>query len=75
MNELIEQLKQIRGDVDFENCTTLIDDNILKSFDIIQIVTMIGDEYDVKIPVTELKPENFNSVAAMLSLIEKLDEE
>lgn len=75
MNELIEQLKQIRGDVDFENCTTLIDDNILKSFDIIQIVTMIGDEYDVKIPVTELKPENFNSVAAMLNLIEKLDEE
>lgn len=75
MNELIEQLKEIRGDVDFENCTTLIDDNILKSFDIIQIVTMIGDEYDVKIPVTELKPENFNSVAAMLSLIERLDEE
>lgn len=75
MNELIEQLKQIRGDVDFEHCTTLIDDNILKSFDIIQIVTMIGDEYDVKIPVTELKPENFNSVVAMLNLIEKLDEE
>lgn len=75
MEELLKNLKAIRSDVDFENCKTLIDDNIIKSFDIIQIVGMVQEEYDVKIPVTELKPQNFNSVEALYELIVRLEEE
>ena len=75
MNELIENLKCIRDDVDFENCTTLVDDNILKSFDIICIVDMIKKEYGVKIPVSKLKPQYFNSAEAMYELIESLEDE
>ena len=35
MNELLEILKELHPDVDYENCTTLIDDKILDSFDIV----------------------------------------
>ena len=31
MNELLEILKELHPDVDYENCTTLIDDKILDS--------------------------------------------
>ena len=74
MNELIENLKKIRSDVDFEHETSLVDGGFLASFDIIQIVAMIGEEYDIKVPFSELKPANFNSAQALYNMIQRLDE-
>lgn len=75
MEKLIELLKSVRDDVDFENCTTLVDEGILDSFDIVEIVNLIDDEYDIQIPATEIVPENFNSAEALLELIERIMEE
>lgn len=72
MDKLIELLQEIRDDVDFENCTDLIDSKILSSFDIIQIISVLDDEYDITIPATEIVPTNFNSVKALYGLVEKL---
>lgn len=74
MNEFIEKLKEIRADVDFTQ-EDLIDSGTLASFDIIQIVAMIEEEYEVKVPVSELKPENFNSAAALYAMVERLADE
>lgn len=75
MEELINLLKEVKDDVDFTECKTLIDDGVLDSFDIIQIVNAIDEEFDVEIPATEIIPENFNSADAMLKMIERLREE
>ena len=75
MEELIEKLKEIRDDIDFENETMLVEGGFLASFDIIQIVSMIDEEYDIKIPIAELKPVNFNSAAALYALIQKLEDD
>ena len=72
MEELIALLQDVRDDVDFENCKDLIDGKILTSFDIIQIISVIDDEYDVAIPATEIIPENFNSVEALYAMIRRL---
>ena len=74
MQELIENLKKIRKDVDWENCDKLVDDHVIASFDIIQIVGMIKSEYDIKVPVGEIKPANFNSAEALLEMIERLED-
>ena len=75
MEKLIELLSEIKEDVDFETCTTLIDDGILDSFDILQIISTIDDEYDISIPAAEIIPANFNSAASLLEMIERLSEE
>lgn len=67
--EVMEILTDIRGDVDFENETKLIDDNILTSLDIVAIVGEFNDVFDIEITVEDLVPENFNSVDAMIELI------
>ncbi len=72
MDKLLELLQDVRDDVDFENATDLIDGKILTSFDIIQIISVIDEEYDIAIPATEIIPANFNSVSAMYELIKKL---
>ncbi|MBO6193950.1 MAG: acyl carrier protein [Clostridiales bacterium] len=75
MDELIEILKDLHSDVDFETCTTLIDDKILDSFDIVSIVSEVNDRFDVTIPAKELVPENFNSAKALWDLISRLEED
>ncbi len=66
---VLEILKGIRSDVDFEGSDKLIDDSILESLDIVAIVGEFNDEFDIEISVEDLTPENFNSVDAMVTLI------
>lgn len=72
MDKLLEILQGIRPDVDFVNETELIDEGILDSFDVVSIISEIDDAFGVQIRINELDPENFNSVEAIWSLIEKL---
>lgn len=75
MEKLLEILKSVRDDVDFENETKLIDDEILDSFDIVSIVGELCDAYDITITVDDMEPENFNSANAILALVERLIDE
>ena len=72
MDKLLEILKEIRPDVDFENETELIDDGILDSFDVVSIISEIDDAFGVQIRINELEPENFNSAESIWNLIQKL---
>lgn len=75
MNELLTILTDLHPDVDFETCNTLIDEQILDSFDIITVISEINEAYDVVIPAEEIIPENFNSAKALYALIERLADE
>ena len=71
MDELLRIMSDIRPDIDFENETQLIDNELLDSLDIVAIVTDINDEFDIEINVNDLLPENFNSAEALYDLIQK----
>ncbi len=75
MEKLLEILKSVRDDVDFENEDKLIDNEILDSFDIVSIVGELCDAYDITITVDDMEPENFNSAQAILALVERLIDE
>lgn len=75
MDELMEILEELRPDVDFENETSLIDDGVLDSFDIVALVGELNDAFDIEIKPNNLVPENFNSAEAMMALIEQLQDE
>lgn len=75
MDKLLGILKEIRPDVDFANEKKLIDDGILDSFDIISIVNDLNEAYDIDIDIEDLEPDNFNTVEAMLQLIQTLQDE
>lgn len=72
MEKLLEILKSIRPDVDFENETALIDDGILDSFDVVSIISELDDAFGVQVRITELDPESFNSVEAIWNLVQEL---
>ena len=74
MQELIEHLKKIKKGVDFENEKKLFDSGLLDSFDVIQIITMLDDEYDVTVPPSQIMPDNFNSAEAIYAMIQRLSD-
>ena len=73
-DQILDILSDIVDD-DVESCTTLIDYGVLSSLDIIQLIGALNDEFDISIPATEIIPQNFNSVDAMVAMVERLADE
>ena len=71
IRKLIEILTDINEDVDFANEKALVDDELIDSFDITSIITALDEEYDIKIEASEIEPENFNSVEAILETVKR----
>ncbi len=72
MDEILEILDGLGLDADFESCTTLVDDGILESLDIVTIIAELSDAFDITIPARDIVPENFNSAEAMLGMVNRL---
>lgn len=72
MERLLELLREIKEDVDFENATDLVDGELLDSFDILQIISALDDEFDISIPAAAIVPQNFNSAEALWKMVQEL---
>ena len=72
MDQLLNILKDLAPDVDFATETGLIDNGILDSFDIVQLVTTLKDTFDIDITPADIIPENFNSAEAMWAMVQRL---
>lgn len=75
MEELLEILKELHPEVDFEKEEHLIDDEILDSFDIVTLISEIQEVFDVTIDAKRIITENFNSAKALYALIQEIEEE
>jgi len=72
MERIIELLQEIKEDIDYENEGALIDDELLDSFDILQLISALDDEFDISIPASMIVPQNFNSVEALWNMVQEL---
>ncbi len=72
MEELLEILEDVRDDIDFANASDLVSGKILTSFDIIQLISTLDDEYDISIPANEIVPANFDTAEAIFALVQRL---
>lgn len=68
--KIMDILTEVRLDVDFENEKALIDNRVIESFDVIQIVTGLMDEFDIEIDADDIEPENFNSFESICKLVQ-----
>lgn len=75
MERIIEILKEIKPSAEINENTALIDEHIIDSLAMINLVSALSDEFDVDITARDITPENFASPAAILSLIERLEDE
>lgn len=72
MEKLLEILENLKPDVDFKNEDGLIDNALLDSFDIVQLVAQLNETFDIEITPKDIVPENFNSADALWKMVESL---
>ena len=72
--KLLSALKEVRDDVDFEGQYGLVDEGVIDSLDLTQIIAALDEAFDIHIPAGEIEPENFNSVDAMLAMVRRYRE-
>lgn len=74
MEQILEILNEIDDTIDYESEKALIDDHILDSFGVISLVSELEDAFDITIGAKEMVPANFNSVEALFTMVQRLQE-
>ncbi len=69
--KVLKILQEIRPDIDFSAEKRLIDDGLIESFDVIQIVTTIMDDFDIYIDADDIEPENLNSYESICEMVKR----
>ena len=75
MDRIIEIIKEIKPGVAIDESTRLLDDKILDSLAIVSLVAELSDEFDVDITARDIMPANFETPAAIMAMIERLEDE
>lgn len=75
MEKIIEIIKGLKPGVEVNENTRLLDDHVIDSLAMISLVSELDDEFDVEISAKDIVPENFATVVAIRSLIERLEDE
>ena len=72
--KLTALLKENFSEIDFTESDALVDDGILESMTLVEIIATISLELGITIPYEEVIPQNFNSLDAMAAMLERLEE-
>ncbi len=67
--QIIEILKEIRPEFEFDGVEDFFDEGMLDSFDLMTLVATLEERFDIKIDGTDILPENFANIEAIESLV------
>lgn len=70
--KILSILNDMRPDIEFETEEGLISDGLLESFDLIQLIATLENEFGVEIGNRNITKENFDSLDRIVSLMESL---
>ena len=70
--KILHVLSEEFPEVDFTASDELVDDGILESLTITGIIATLSIEFGIVIPYEEIVEENFNSIANMAKMVERL---
>lgn len=70
--DVLRLLQGILPEIDFEGSDSLVGDGTLTSLSIVMIVSELSVEYGINIPYDAVVRENFDSLDAIVGLVERL---
>ena len=70
-DKVIQILKDIRPEYEFTEELNFIEEGMLDSFDIINLVTSLDEEFGISIDGVDILPENFSSIERIIVLLNK----
>lgn len=74
-DSILEVLQEVNGDADFESSSDFIEDGLMDSFEIVDLVSRLEDKFPVEIRGIDIVPDNFVNLEAIEKLLKKYLEE
>ncbi|TFI59891.1 acyl carrier protein [Sphingomonas parva] len=71
MSKVPAILAQVRPEVDFTGAADFFEEGLLDSFDLVTLVSELDKAYGISIDGMEIVPDNFNSIAAIETLLRR----
>lgn len=69
--DILEVLKKVKEDVDFNGSEDFIADALLDSYDIVNLVDELEDSFSIEINGSDIIPDNFVSIQKIEQLVER----
>lgn len=69
---ILEILGEALPQIDFESSDKLVDDGILDSLSIVAMFSELSMEYDIEFDLSEITPEQINSIDAIVETVKSL---
>lgn len=70
-DKIVKILTELRPEFDFTESVNFIEEGMLDSFDVINLVTALDEQYGISIDGMDVLPENFSSVEKIEKLLKK----
>lgn len=71
MEEIYVMLEELRPEFDFRNSENFVEDGYLDSFDLISLISIVEERYNISIDGLDIVPENFENAEKIVMLIKK----
>ena len=68
---IIDILSELRPEFDFSEDVNFIEEGMLDSFDVVNLVTALDTKYGISIDGMDILPDNFSSVSRIAALLQK----
>jgi acyl carrier protein len=69
--KVLRILSKIQPDFDFSQDLNFIEEGMIDSFDMINLVTELDEEFGISIDGVDIIPENFSTINAIVLLLNK----
>ncbi len=70
--KVLALLRREIPEIDFTASEELVDDGILDSLTITELIAALSLEFGITVPYEELNEENFNSLEGIIAMVERL---
>ncbi|MEG0797041.1 MAG: phosphopantetheine-binding protein [Anaerovoracaceae bacterium] len=70
-DKIVKILTELRPEFDFTEDVNFIEEGMLDSFDVINLVTTLDEQFGISIDGMDILPENFSSIERIEALLKK----
>lgn len=69
---IVNILTEVKPTKNLEGIEDIVEGGYIDSFEIMAIITAITEQFGIEIEIDEIVPENFNSIDAMVNMVNRL---
>lgn len=66
---ILELLKELNPNADFENSSNIIEEGLLDSLQVLELIDMLAEKYNITIEPEDIDPDYFATVDTIMDLL------